>query len=88
MIYLLHFDRPLHHARHYLGYAQDVEARVKRHWKGHGSRLVRAVMEAGIWVRVVRTWEGDRNLERRLHNRKNTPQLCPECIANRKAVQS
>jgi hypothetical protein len=79
MIYLLHFDRPLHHARHYLGYAADIDKRVARHWAGHGSRLVRAVMQAGIGVKVVCRWDGDRHLERKLHNRKNSSRLCPIC---------
>lgn len=30
-IYLLHFDKPLHHAKHYLGLADDLEARLARH---------------------------------------------------------
>ena len=27
MIYLLHYDRPLHHAQHYLGFTDDLDAR-------------------------------------------------------------
>ncbi len=27
LIYLLHFERSYHHARHYLGYTEDLEAR-------------------------------------------------------------
>jgi predicted GIY-YIG superfamily endonuclease len=33
-IYLLHFDKPLHHAKHYLGLADDLEARLARHTAG------------------------------------------------------
>ena len=25
MVYLIHLDRPLKHARHYIGYTQDIE---------------------------------------------------------------
>ena len=28
-IYLLHFARPYKHARHYLGFAEDLERRLK-----------------------------------------------------------
>lgn len=81
MIYLIHFEKPLFHARHYLGFCvEDLEARIDRHAKGTGSKLMRAVVKAGIRFAVVRVWEeGDRNFERKLKNRKNTPRLCPIC---------
>jgi len=82
MIYLIHFERPLHHARHYLGFCEDggLEARLERHATGRGSKLMKAVQQAGIRWCVVRTWpDGTRDEERRLKNRKNTPCLCPVC---------
>jgi predicted GIY-YIG superfamily endonuclease len=30
-VYLIHFDRPYKHSRHYLGYATDVDERLERH---------------------------------------------------------
>ena len=30
LIYLLHFERSYHHARHYLGYTDDLDARRRR----------------------------------------------------------
>jgi predicted GIY-YIG superfamily endonuclease len=30
-VYLIHFDRPYHHARHYIGYTDDVDARLAGH---------------------------------------------------------
>jgi hypothetical protein len=33
-IYLLHFDKPLHHAKHYLSLADDLEAMLARHTAG------------------------------------------------------
>lgn len=82
VVYLIHFDRPLHHARHYLGYCngESLEQRIERHRRGDGSRLMRAVVAAGIGFEVVRVWEeGDRALERRLKNRKKSSKLCPVC---------
>jgi hypothetical protein len=35
--------------------------------------------QAGIGVDLVRTWPGDRSLERRLKRRHNSPRLCPLC---------
>lgn len=84
MVYLLHFDKPLRHARHYLGYAEDVEKRLKRHRSGAGSRLLAALKRAGIEFTLVRTWEGDRKFERSLKQRKNSPDLCPVCKEEKK----
>ena len=78
-VYLLHFDRAYHHARHYLGWSPEVQARVNAHIHGRGARLTEVVHSAGIGMMWVRTWEdGDRVLERKLKNR-HSPQLCPIC---------
>jgi predicted GIY-YIG superfamily endonuclease len=79
IIYLIHFDEAFKHARHYMGFTQDLEKRFNAHIMGDGSALLRAVVESGITFRVVRTWAGDRNLERKLKNRKESPFLCPIC---------
>jgi predicted GIY-YIG superfamily endonuclease len=80
MIYLLHFDPPFHHAKHYLGFAvNSVDKRVERHRQGNGAALTKAAVAAGVKLMLVKTWEGDRALERQLKNRKNTPRLCPVC---------
>lgn len=80
MIYLLHFDKPYRHSQHYLGYAENFAARFKRHMEGRGARLMAAVAKAGIPVAVARKWpDGDRTLERKLHNRNNNARLCPIC---------
>lgn len=80
-IYLLHFDAPYAHARHYLGWAAHVEARLAHHAAGSGARLTAAAAAAGIGWTVARTWQGDRNAERRLHNRGGGARLCPICRA-------
>lgn len=80
-VYLIHFERPYQHARHYIGWTEDLSARLQAHRDGCGSALMAAVTRAGIgWV-VARTWEGeDRGFERRLHRRKNSrARLCPIC---------
>jgi predicted GIY-YIG superfamily endonuclease len=78
-VYLIHFDRPYHHARHYLGYTDDLPARLDRHLAGNGGRLLQVVRAAGIGYQVVRAWEGDRGLERKLKKQKGSPRLCPIC---------
>ncbi|SRR5579871_358453 len=82
MIYLLHFDRPLAHASHYLGYTKDgqsLEARLEQHRSGRGARLMAVIKEAGIGFTLVRTWEGGRTEERLLKKLKCGPRLCPIC---------
>lgn len=79
-VYLLHFHTPYRHAQHYLGYAEDLAARLQAHRSGNGARLVEVVTKAGIAWELVRVWEdGDRIFERRLKNRKNARLLCPIC---------
>lgn len=83
MVYLICFDKPYHHARHYIGYVGEdvgVEARLEAHRKNKGARLLRALNIAGIGYKVVRVWEsGDKTFERKLKNRKKSKTLCPCC---------
>lgn len=80
-VYLLHFSERYKHAGHYLGFAEDLEARLERHRTGRGARLVEVITEAGLDFQLVRTWNGDRMLERQLKKQKNGPRLCPLCNA-------
>ncbi|NCC31138.1 MAG: endonuclease [Chloroflexia bacterium] len=84
MVYLLHFDAPIsdkHTTRHYLGYAGNLKQRLDEHATGFGARLTQVALERGITWRCVRTWDGDRQLERKMKNWKNGPKLCPLCNA-------
>jgi len=82
-VYLLHFNDYYKHALHYIGFTTNLDARMKKHRKGHGSRLVKAVMKSGSDFTVTRTWEiADRHFERKLKKRKNSKHLCPVCDPN------
>jgi predicted GIY-YIG superfamily endonuclease len=85
-VYLIHFARPVGdldnprgQARHYLGWAQDVEARLDAHAAGNGARLMQVIVEAGIDWQLARTWPGSQEVERRLKRQHNAPRLCPLC---------
>ena len=78
-VYLLHFERPLHHARHYMGWASNLGQRLQQHSSGRGARLMEVITELGIRWRLARIWKGTRELERQLKNRKEAPRLCPIC---------
>ena len=83
--YLLHFDRPFGHAKHYLGWAKNLDGRLWHHRKGTGANLLKHVRAAGIDWSLARTWAGDRNLERKLKNRGGASRLCPVCLAAQRA---
>lgn len=89
VVYLLHFERPISDhstCQHYIGTANNLEARIKHHRQGTSkARLLEVAKERGISFDVVRTWEGDRTLERRLKNYHKSRQLCPVCEKERKS---
>lgn len=80
-VYLIHFNEPLHHAKHYLGYSEEnVAARFDRHVKGEGARLLQVLNEQGIGYQIAHVWcDVDRHFERKLKRRKSGPKLCPIC---------
>jgi predicted GIY-YIG superfamily endonuclease len=85
-IYLLHFSEPFGHARHYLGWTEsdDVERRIARHRSGQGARLVRAVVNAGLDFKLVRTWANvTRRRERQLKVSGHSARWCPICKEER-----
>ena len=83
-VYLIHFEKAYKHARHYLGYAQDVDVRLQRHRAGNGARLMEVIVDAGISWEVSRLWPCEdehqaRLLERRLKHWHGSGQFCPLC---------
>ena len=77
--YLLHFSRPYKHARHYLGWTVNLEARLDQHLAGTGGRLLEVITAEGIGFTLARTWP-DTTLrdEKRLKNH-HARHLCPIC---------
>jgi predicted GIY-YIG superfamily endonuclease len=79
IVYLLHFDAPYKHARHYLGFTDNLEQRLEAHRTGAGARLIQVITGVGIGFILARTWQGDRNFERALKKRRCMPRYCPLC---------
>jgi predicted GIY-YIG superfamily endonuclease len=78
--YLIHFHEPLKHARHYVGWAKDLDARMAEHASGNGSRLMAAVTAAGIGWHVARTWPGTTTArEKAVKDSGHIPDYCPAC---------
>ena len=89
-VYLIHFDKPIGdldnprgRAQHYLGCTDNLEVRVEAHRSGNGAKIMAAVVEKGIGFRLVRTWEGGRELEKQLKRQHNHPRFCPICKGGR-----
>lgn len=82
-VYVLHFETPFKHAKHYVGWSTNLSYRLGHHRNGTGARLCQVVKEnGGRWV-VSALWESaSRDDERKLKNRKETPRLCPVCTGH------
>lgn len=79
-VYLLHFEQPYRHARHYIGWSENLAYRLAHHRAGTGARLTAAVSAAGGRYVVARLWVGTRADERRLKRWKNAgARICPIC---------
>lgn len=80
MVYLLCYNKPLYHAKHYLGNTSNLDNRIRRHRSGQSrAHLPMAFHKLGIDFIVSRTWEGSFALEKQLKKRKNNRKLCPIC---------
>ena len=78
---LLHFDTPFKHAKHYLGFTEkeDIDERLHDHINGNGSKLMKAVTNAGITFKIARLWYNvTRKDERRMKNNRGA-KYCPIC---------
>jgi predicted GIY-YIG superfamily endonuclease len=79
VVYLLHFDRPYHHAAHYTGWTTNLLHRLEIHETGHGARLLAVIVQAGIGWQLARTWPGTRTTERALKRQGGASRRCPLC---------
>lgn len=80
-VYLLHYDEPLHHAQHYLGWTNDLKKRIQCHKRGDRNVCVitHEFAERNIEFTLVRAWPGPLEFEKRLKKMKNSKMLCPTC---------
>lgn len=78
-VYLLHFDQPYKHARHYIGWTEDLLARLDQHARGCGARLMTVISRAGIGFTLARVCEGTRATERAIKNCGGAVRYCPLC---------
>ncbi len=89
MLYLLHFDPPYRHAKHYLGYTEDLANRFSLHLRGRGSPLVKAAVNSGSTIVLVRIWPHDGNAEQEIKRVVGSrARLCPLCNPSAKSQMS
>lgn len=81
VVYLIHFDRPYRHARHYMGYTSEagLDKRLDAHARGNGARLMQVITDAGITWRLARVWENATRRDERRRKGRGLKPLCPIC---------
>lgn len=89
-VYVLCFERPVAHAKHYIGFvvggAEAKDRRLKRHLAGRGNPLVCEAGKRGA-VRTAKFWAGGcRNFERWLKNRRDVSNWCPICARGKRSI--
>lgn len=82
-VYILHLSPPLRHARHYIGFSDQVKKRFAHHLAGTGSRFTQVCREMGITLTLARVIpKATRTDERRMKNdsRMRLREKCPVCF--------
>lgn len=82
LVYLLHLDKPVAHARHYIGLTRphQVHTRMLQHVGGRGARLLKIAASQGIGFTLVKSWAvTDPLQERQIKRRYRSKRLCPIC---------
>jgi predicted GIY-YIG superfamily endonuclease len=79
-VYLLHFDTPYWHARHYIGWTENLDERLEAHRNGTGANLMWVIKQVGIGFQLARQWNNaSRRDERRIKNLGGASRMCPVC---------
>jgi predicted GIY-YIG superfamily endonuclease len=80
-VYILHFEKKIAHAQHYVGCSGDLLRRIEAHAKGHTARLCEVFFEQGIPFRVARLYivEDIRKAEKYIKKMNNGKSYCPIC---------
>ena len=84
-VYLFHFDRPLGNlanpramASHYIGFTEDLEARLVKQLAGRGAKIVAAALARGIGYDLYH-WPACLAVEKLIKRTKKTALYCPTC---------
>lgn len=89
MVYILKIEPPYKGAGYYVGFCEEgnLLARYQHHVKGTGARLTRAASRQGHRLYIIMVFPGaNRQFERWIHNRKNTPRWVQSIIKKSQEV--
>ena len=83
-VYVIHFDKPLAHASHYIGSSVNISERLAVHRAGRGSPMLKAATERGIKWSLSHVMFCDderqaRHLEKKIKRHKHNRDYCPLC---------
>lgn len=83
-VYIIHFEEPLAHAKHYTGSTEHPRKRFRDHATGHGARITEVLMELGIEWRVGALFQvkNCRKSERDLKKQTRAAKYCEICNPN------
>src|SRR4051794_33395898 len=86
-VYLFHFNAPLGNlsnpraqAQHYIGFAEDLDSRIKKQLAGKGAKLVAAALSRGLVFELYH-WPACLATEKLIKRAKHTSRYCPACAA-------
>jgi hypothetical protein len=86
-LYIFHFNEPLGNltnpraqARHYCGFAEDLDARIAKQLAGKGAKLVAAALKQGLIFELYH-WPAPLAVEKLVKAHKKTSDYCPACCA-------
>lgn len=86
-VYVLHFDTPIEHARHYIGSTHHLSERVFAHAIGRGANLTKVAFFRGIGFQLGYVGRAKsispRSLERRAKHWHGAEEFCSICCAGR-----
>lgn len=84
MLYLLHFEKPLHHAQHYVGATSNLRRRLILHAHDKGAKIIKKINSLNIKWELARVWKTEHFdgifwEESLMKKMKNGSLYCPIC---------
>jgi len=84
-VYVIHFNQPYRHAKHYTGIAKNIKSRMREHASGNGARLLQVLKENNIGfkysiIKEFPDFSSAHTYEKYLKTKIKKPQrYCPIC---------
>lgn len=88
-VYLIHFDKPYKHARHYIGFTTQIADRMNTHVTAgtRSAKLMQVITAAGITWQIAKLWsDKTRAFERQLKKWHGAVKFCPLCKAAKQKI--